>query len=140
VGFEPTISVLERAKTIRALDRAATSIYITQNFPCALLIKHYDKKTYGVVEVETHVFLNSALVGGNLEALAFLPPGKESPGTHLIRGRVGRRTGLDAAEKRKFSNLLGLELRPVGRPTRTQSTYRLHYSGCSKIIYIYMLA
>jgi hypothetical protein len=28
VGFEPTISVLERAKTARALDRAATAIGI----------------------------------------------------------------------------------------------------------------
>jgi hypothetical protein len=26
VGFEPMISVLERAKTVRALDRAATAI------------------------------------------------------------------------------------------------------------------
>jgi hypothetical protein len=26
VGFEPTISVLERAKTVRALDRPATVI------------------------------------------------------------------------------------------------------------------
>jgi hypothetical protein len=26
VGFEPTISVLERAKTVRALDLAATAI------------------------------------------------------------------------------------------------------------------
>jgi hypothetical protein len=26
VGFEPTISVLERAKTVHALDRAATAI------------------------------------------------------------------------------------------------------------------
>jgi hypothetical protein len=26
VGFEPTISVLELAKTVRALDRAATAI------------------------------------------------------------------------------------------------------------------
>jgi hypothetical protein len=26
VGLEPTISVLERAKTVRALDRAATAI------------------------------------------------------------------------------------------------------------------
>jgi hypothetical protein len=25
-GFEPTISVLERAKTVRALDRAATAV------------------------------------------------------------------------------------------------------------------
>jgi hypothetical protein len=26
VGFEPTIAVLQRAKTVRALDRAATAI------------------------------------------------------------------------------------------------------------------
>jgi hypothetical protein len=26
VGFEPTVSVLERAKTVRALERAATAI------------------------------------------------------------------------------------------------------------------
>jgi hypothetical protein len=26
VGFEPTISVLERAKTVRALDRAVTAM------------------------------------------------------------------------------------------------------------------
>jgi hypothetical protein len=26
VGFEPTISVLERAKSVRALDRAATEM------------------------------------------------------------------------------------------------------------------
>jgi hypothetical protein len=29
VGFEPTISVLERAKTVRALDLAATAIDIS---------------------------------------------------------------------------------------------------------------
>jgi hypothetical protein len=29
VGFEPTIAVLERAKTVRALDRAATAIGIS---------------------------------------------------------------------------------------------------------------
>jgi hypothetical protein len=28
VGFEPTIAVLERAKTVRALDRSATAIGI----------------------------------------------------------------------------------------------------------------
>jgi hypothetical protein len=30
VGFEPTIAVLERAKTIRALVRAATAIGMSQ--------------------------------------------------------------------------------------------------------------
>jgi predicted nuclease of restriction endonuclease-like RecB superfamily len=31
VGFQPTISVLERAKTVRALERAATAIGTTLN-------------------------------------------------------------------------------------------------------------
>jgi hypothetical protein len=30
VGFEPTIAVLERAKTVRALDRTATTIVFSQ--------------------------------------------------------------------------------------------------------------
>jgi hypothetical protein len=37
-------------------------------------------KAYGGVDVETHVFLTSALVGGGqLHAPAALPPGKEPP-------------------------------------------------------------
>jgi hypothetical protein len=31
VGFEPTIAVLERAKTVRALDRSATAIGSNRN-------------------------------------------------------------------------------------------------------------
>jgi hypothetical protein len=42
---------------------------------------------------------------------------------------VGPRTGLDDMEKRKFLPLLGLELRPLGRPVRSQSLYRLPYPG-----------
>jgi hypothetical protein len=40
---------------------------------------------------------------------------------------VGPRAGLDAAEKRKFLTLPGLELQPLGGPARSQSLYRLHY-------------
>jgi hypothetical protein len=40
---------------------------------------------------------------------------------------VGPRTGLADVEKRKFLTLLGLELRPLGRPARSQSLYRLRY-------------
>jgi hypothetical protein len=36
-------------------------------------------KTYGVVDVWTHVFLTLALVSGHLHATAALPPGKEPP-------------------------------------------------------------
>jgi hypothetical protein len=45
---------------------------------------------------------------------------------------VDPRAGLDDMEKRKFLILPGLELRPLGRPARSQSLYRLRYTGsCS---------
>jgi hypothetical protein len=70
-------------------------------------------KTYGGVDVLTHIFLISALVGGELHAPAALPPGKEPTDTHWIGGWVGPRASLDDVEKRKFLILPGLELRPV---------------------------
>jgi hypothetical protein len=42
------------------------------------------------------------------------------------------RAGPDDVEKRKFLTLPGLELRPLGRPARSQSLYRLRYPGSSK--------
>jgi hypothetical protein len=42
---------------------------------------------------------------------------------------VDPRAGLDDMEKGKFLTLPGLELRPVGRPARSQLLYRLHYPG-----------
>jgi hypothetical protein len=52
-----------------------------------------------------------------------------APGTHWRGCWVGPRTGLHDVEKRKFLTLPGLELRPLGRPARSQSLYRLRYSG-----------
>jgi hypothetical protein len=47
---------------------------------------------------------------------------------------VGLRIGLDDIERRKFLPLPGLELRPLRRPARSQSIYRLRYPGsCSKM-------
>jgi hypothetical protein len=40
---------------------------------------------------------------------------------------VDPRVGLEEAERRKILPLPGLELRPIGRPARTQSLYRLRY-------------
>jgi hypothetical protein len=40
---------------------------------------------------------------------------------------VGPRAGLDDVEKRTFLTLPGLDLRPLGRPARGQSLYRLSY-------------
>jgi hypothetical protein len=40
---------------------------------------------------------------------------------------VGPKAGLEDVERRKFFTLQGLELRPLGRPTRSQSLYRKHF-------------
>jgi hypothetical protein len=83
-----------------------------------------------VVEI---IFLTSALIG---EWSASRPgrfsPGELAPGTHWIRGWVDPRAGLDDVEKRKFLILLGLEFRPLGRPARSQSLYRLLYPGSNQ--------
>jgi hypothetical protein len=42
---------------------------------------------------------------------------------------VDPRADLDNVEKREFLTLPGLELRPLGRPARSQSLYRLNYPG-----------
>jgi hypothetical protein len=49
-------------------------------------------------------------------------PGERAPGTHWIGGWVGPRAGLDDVEGR-------LELRPLGRPARSQSLYRLSHNN-----------
>jgi hypothetical protein len=68
-------------------------------------------------------------VSGQLNAHAALPPGGKDPGAHWTGGSVGLRAGLDDVEKKKFLNLPGLELRPLGRVARSQSLYRLRYPG-----------
>jgi hypothetical protein len=57
-------------------------------------------KTYGGVDVYTHICLTSALVGGEWTASrpCRFTPGKE-PGTHFIGGWVDPRAGLDEMEK-----------------------------------------
>jgi hypothetical protein len=55
----------------------------------------------------------------------------ELPVTHWIGGLVDPRAGLDDSEKRKFLTLTGLDLRPLGRPARSQLLYRLRYRCCS---------
>jgi hypothetical protein len=56
---------------------------------------------YGGVDIYVHVFLTSALVGGEWSASrpAVLPARKEPTGTQRIVGWVDSRTGLDDIEK-----------------------------------------
>jgi hypothetical protein len=58
-----------------------------------------------------------------------LCPRGESPSSRysLDRVWVDPRAGLGHVKRRKFLTLPGLELRPLGRPTRSQSLNRLRY-------------
>jgi hypothetical protein len=73
------------------------------------------------VDVQIHIFLASALDGGEWSTSrpGRFTPGERAPGTHCIGGWVDLRAGLDDLEKRKFLTPLGLELRPLGRPVRS---------------------
>jgi hypothetical protein len=69
-------------------------------------------KAYGEVDVYIHIFLTSALAGGEWSASR---PGRftsreSAPDTHWIGGWVGPTAGLDDVEKRTFLTLTGLEL------------------------------
>jgi hypothetical protein len=78
------------------------------------------------------------LVGGEWSASrpGRFTPGEIVPGTLWIGSWVGPRAGLDDVEKRKSLTLPRLELRPLGRPARSRSLYRLSYLGSliSKVV------
>jgi hypothetical protein len=75
-------------------------------------------------------FLDLGTSWGCVVSFTPLPlyPRESCPGSHWI-GWVNLRAGLDDVEKRKFLILQGLDLRPLGRPARSQSLYRLRYPG-----------
>jgi hypothetical protein len=103
----------------------------TQERETTVLVQYSTTKTYGGVHVYSHVFLTSALVGGEWSASH---PGRftlegRAPGTHWIGGWVGPTASLDDVEKGKFLTLPGFELRPLGHPASSQSLYRLRYLG-----------
>jgi hypothetical protein len=58
-------------------------------------------KTYGGVDVQTHVFSTSALVGGEWSASrpCRFTPWERAPGTHWIGGWVGPTASLDGMEE-----------------------------------------
>jgi hypothetical protein len=84
-------------------------------------------KTYGGIDIEIHVFLTLALVGGEGSASChghFIPRGK-SPSTYWTGGWVSPRTSPDM-EKWKISSLPGLRLQSLDCPACSQSLYWLH--------------
>jgi hypothetical protein len=58
-------------------------------------------KVYGGVDVQTHIFFTSALVGGELSASrpGRFTPRERAPGTHWIVGWVDPRAGQDDVEE-----------------------------------------
>jgi hypothetical protein len=98
-------------------------------------------KAYEGVDIETHVFLTSALGGGEWSASrpCRFTPGERASGTHWIGGWVDPRAGLDDVEKRKFFTLPGLELRPLSRQDRSQSLYRLCYPSSIFCLVSYLM-
>jgi hypothetical protein len=98
-------------------------------------------KAYGGVDVYIHIFLTSALAGGERSTSRpdrFIT-GKRVAGTHWIGGWLDPRAGLDDVEKRQFLILPGLKLRPLGRPARSWSLYQLRYPGsCSMGLYLFI--
>jgi hypothetical protein len=55
VGFEPTIPVLERAKAVHALDRAATVISFFVCDHCSENVQNARLNTCDITSSETHV-------------------------------------------------------------------------------------
>jgi hypothetical protein len=86
-------------------------------------------KAYVGVDVYSHIFFTSALAGGEWSTSRpyLFTPEERALGTHWIGGWVDLRIGLDGVGKNKFLTLPGLELRPLCRPARSQSLYRLRY-------------
>jgi hypothetical protein len=87
-------------------------------------------KAYGDVDVQIHIFFTSALAAGEWSVSRPCPFTPErNPGTHWTGGWVDPGACLDDVKKRKFLTLLGPELRPLARPARSESLYRLRHPG-----------
>jgi hypothetical protein len=84
-------------------------------------------KAYRGVDVEPHFLDLGTSWRWSVSRPCCFTPGERAPGTHRIGGWAGPRDGLDNVN-RKSLTLQGLELRPLGRPARSQSLYRLRFT------------
>jgi hypothetical protein len=75
-------------------------------------------------------------------AVCFTPgplyPRGNSPRYRLDTRLGGPQTGLDAGEKKKFLPLPGFELRPLGRPGRSQFLYRPLLNTTCMYVYVHL--
>jgi hypothetical protein len=72
-------------------------------------------KAYGGMDVYIHIFLTSALVGGEWSAsrTGLFIPRETTTGNHWIGAWMDPRAGLDDVEKRNSLTLQELGLRPL---------------------------
>jgi hypothetical protein len=99
-------------------------------------------RAYKGVDVKIHIFLTSALAGGEWSALVSgrLNPRERAPGMHFIGDWVDPKAGLDDVGKRKFlrhqdSNSNPLIIQPV--PSR-YTDYAIPAHVSCYIEYLYM--
>jgi hypothetical protein len=100
----------------------------TQLCPSAQLIKHYALKIYGGVDVWSHIFFISALVGGEWSASRhsrFTSGEKKSHPTHWIGSWVVPRGALDVMEKKNLLSPPEIKSRFLNHPARNSPQYRL---------------
>jgi hypothetical protein len=83
------------------------------------LTKYYAMKMYWGVDVQIHVFFIPAPVGGGWSASR---PCRFTSGTHRIGGWVGGpQSQSEWYEEMKILDSMRTQLRPLGRPARSQS-------------------
>jgi hypothetical protein len=81
--------------------------------------------------VQNHAFLTSELAGDELSASRSgrFTPGERSSGAHWTEVWAAPKAGMEDVKKRKCLPLQELEFRPLCRPARSQSLYRLRFPG-----------
>jgi hypothetical protein len=121
LGFKPRITTSEQAKTVHALDRAATvtGLQILQFWK--LVHRYLSDFLYLLTFfLACQTFLNSTLAGDvrpNSRPGRF-NPGETAPGTHCVGGWVGSRVDLGVMKKKNLLSLQGIESRFLGLPGR----------------------
>jgi hypothetical protein len=90
---------------------------------------HYAMKTYRGVGTKIHVFMASALVGGEWTASRFcrFTPREITAGAHCMGGWMGPRPGLDDVKKSKYLTLyrIGIYLKSSGSAVGTADSHGL---------------
>jgi hypothetical protein len=101
------------------------------------LTKHYIRKRSGCIDPRLIDLGTSLKRVISFTPLPLCPRGKRQR-YPFDRRRVGPRAGTEGMQKCKFLTLQRLKFVPLGRPSRSQSLYRLRYfRSCSRKLNLY---